>query len=74
MFDFIEAELGAGPFLLGETVSAADFFLLMLVMWGSRMARRPATLPRIGAHAARMLARPAVAAALAAEGLSPPFV
>ncbi len=74
MFDFIEAELGGGPYLLGDTLSAADFFLLMLVMWGSRMARRPASLPAIGAHAARMLARPAVAATLAAEGLSPPFV
>ncbi|MCX7384156.1 MAG: glutathione S-transferase family protein [Alphaproteobacteria bacterium] len=68
MFDYIEVELGQGPFLLGEHVSAADFFLLMLVMWGARMARPPMSLPAIGAHAARMLARPAVAATLAAEG------
>ena len=63
---------------INETARAvaisAGFFLLMLVMWGAGMPRRPATLRRIAAHAAGMLARPAVAATLSAEELPAPFV
>ncbi len=67
-FDHVEAELGQGPFLLGERFSAVDLFLLMMVMWTSRMPRPATQLPGIAAHTARMMARPAVRAALAAEG------
>ena len=72
-FDHIEAELGQGPWLLGETFSAVDLFLLMMVMWTSRMPRPATQLPGIAAHAARVMARPAVRAALAAEGYSGPI-
>jgi len=72
MFDRIAAELGEGPWLLGERFSAADLFLFMLVRWGRGLTRPARTLPAISAHAARVLARPAVQAALAAEGLASP--
>jgi glutathione S-transferase len=74
MFDRIEADLGAGPFVLGDRISAADFFLLMLVMWTTRMPRPAARLPGIGALCARLLARPAVRATLVVEGSTPPYV
>lgn len=74
MFDRIEAQLGAGPWLLGERFSAADLFLFMLIRWGRGMARPPRSLPNLGALAQRVLARPAVQEALAAEGLAAPFV
>lgn len=73
MFDRIADQLGAGPWLLGERFSAADLFLFMLVRWGRGLQRPPRTLPALGALAARVVARPAVLAALASEGLSDPL-
>ncbi|MCW3474017.1 glutathione S-transferase family protein [Limobrevibacterium gyesilva] len=74
MFDRIAGALGDGPFLLGRTFSAADLFLLMLLRWGRGMPRPPRTLPALGAFAERVLARPAVQATFAAEGLAAPLV
>jgi len=74
MFDRIADQLGAGPWLLGERFSAADLFLFMLMRWGRAMPRPPRTLPALGALAERVLARPAVQQALAAEGLEAPIV
>lgn len=74
MFDLIANQLGAGPWLLGERFSAADLYLFMLIRWGRAMPRPPRTLPPLGRLAERVLERPAVQAALAAEGLQPPIV
>ena len=74
MFDLIAGQLGNGPWLLGERFSAADLFLLMLVRWGRAMPRPPRGLPQLASHARRVLARPAVQAAFAAEGLGEPFI
>jgi len=74
MFDVIAGQLGDGPWLLGRRFSAADLFLLMLVRWGRAMPRPPRSLPSLAGHAQRVLARPAVQAAFAAEGLGEPFV
>ena len=74
MFDVIASQLGTGPWLLGERFSAADLFLLMLVRWGRTMPRPPRDVPYLASHARRVLARPAVQATLAAEGLASPFV
>ena len=71
-FDRIAGLLGDGPWLLGETFSAADLFLFMLVRWGRAMPRPPGTVSALRAHAERVLARPAVQATLAAEGLGAP--
>jgi glutathione S-transferase len=74
MFGVIADQLGDGRWLLGERFSAADLFLFMLVRWGREMPNPPRALPRLAAHAERVLARPPVQAALAAEGLTGPFV
>ena len=74
MFGVIADQLGEGPFLLGELFSAADLFLLMLVRWGRAMPNSPRNLPQLGAHARRVLARPAVQATFAAEGLAEPLI
>lgn len=72
-FDVIEAELDArGPWLLGETYSLLDPYLFLMTRWGRSMARPPKTRPSIGAHAARVLARPAVTQAVALEKLAEP--
>lgn len=70
MFEVIAGQLGAGPYLLGETFSAADLFLFMLVQWGRNMPRPPRAWPALATHAARIWARPAVQAVFAAEGIT----
>ena len=72
-FERIAGQLGIQPYLLGERFSAADLFLYMLVRWGRLMPQRPGANPVLGAHAERILSRPAVQAAFEAEGLAPPY-
>jgi glutathione S-transferase len=69
MADFARtaAQLGSGPWLLGERFSAADLYLLMMVIWGYQLPTPPFALPELRAHAERVLARPAVKEALAIE-------
>ncbi len=74
MFAYIDTALGQGPFLLGETYTVADPLLLMLIRWGRGFARPLREHVHLGPYARRLLARPAVAAAFAAEGISAPFV
>jgi glutathione S-transferase len=73
MFRILDAQLGDKPYVLGDTLSAADHYLFMLTRWGRNMQTPPRTLPRLGRHAERMLARPAVLRALHGEGLSTPY-
>jgi len=61
-----------GPYLLGKTLSIADFFLLMLVRWGRNQKNPPAgTFPAIRRCADLVAERPAVRRAAATEGLDP---
>lgn len=69
--DVIERHLKAnGPLFLGDTLSAADFYLVMLARW----ARPMATPPRARPHIARLLdmvtALPSVRRAYAREGVT----
>lgn len=67
----LDAHLGAhGPYMLGEHVSAVDFYLTMLMRW-ARGTRQPATdWPHLAAHAQRMKSRPSFAQLYEREGLS----
>lgn len=77
MLELLDAELAAhgGPWLLGARYSALDPYAFLLCRWTRGFDARPA---REHAHIApylqRVLARPAVQHALAAEGLQPPWV
>ena len=73
-FERIAEQLGAGPWLLGQQFCAADLYLLMMVRWGISLPTPPRTLPALAAHAERVLARPAVQATFAAEGVGAPFI
>jgi glutathione S-transferase len=74
MFAIIDGQLGDGPYLLGDTYSAVDPYLVMLVRW-TRNATSPARLrPNLARHAERVLARPAVQKAFDVEGIAAPFV
>lgn len=67
----IDAHLAsAGPYLLGERVSAADFYLTMLMRWSRNMPRPAHEWAHLGQLAAHMKARPSFKALYAREGLS----
>jgi glutathione S-transferase len=62
-----------GPYLLGEDVSIADFFLLMLVNWGRPLRRPPAQLAGIRRCVDLLATRPSVQRTAATEALDPLF-
>ncbi len=83
LLDQLDAQLASHgqPWLLGTAYSAADAYALMFCRWtrgfdgapGSPLA--PARdRPQLGPYLQRVLARPAVQRALAAEGLTAPWV
>ena len=65
---FIEDSL-SGDWLMGDTFSAPDAYLFVILRWAKSMHLDLSTMPRLLAFKARMEARPGVRKALAAEGL-----
>jgi glutathione S-transferase len=63
----------SGPYLLGERVSAADFYLLMLVRWGRFLAAPPGRLAHIRRCVDLVSSRASVERVLEREGLKPVF-
>ena len=69
-WDRIDAHLGAhGPYLLGDAVSVADFYLTMLMRWSRNMPQPATSWPHLAAHAQRMRARPSFRTLYEREGL-----
>jgi glutathione S-transferase len=66
-FDLIEQTLIAGPWVMGESYSIADPYLFTIAQWLPSDGVDLARFPRVSDHQARMLTRPAVQEALAAE-------
>ena len=67
----IDAHLAAnGPYVLGERLSAADFYLTMLMRWTRNMPRPGHTWPHLGALAQRMKSRPSFCTLYEREGLT----
>jgi glutathione S-transferase len=66
----IDAHLAAnGPCLLGERISAADFYLVMLMRWSRNMPKPATEWPHLAALANTLKARPSFARLYAEEGL-----
>lgn len=61
---------GNGPYLLGDTLSAADFYLVMLMRWSRNMPSPAHDWPQLGLLARRMKARPSFKALYEREGLT----
>lgn len=59
-----------GPFLAGERFTAADAYLFTVLRWTDMFAIDLSPWPALGAFRARVAAMPAVASALAEEGLN----
>jgi glutathione S-transferase len=70
--DFTAASLDGKAYLLGDTFSVADGYLFTVLRWTHHGAIELARWKVLTDYVARVAARPAVAAALAAEGLRTP--
>lgn len=58
------------PFLLGDDFSVADAYLFVVTNWAGNMGIDIKNLAKVGEYMGRIRERPAVAAALRAEGLA----
>ncbi|MFM8516743.1 MAG: glutathione transferase GstA [Nevskiaceae bacterium] len=66
---FIENELGAKHFLLGDTFTVADAYLFTVLGWLGYVGMDLGQWPQLKAYHGRIAGRPAVQAAMKAEGL-----
>ncbi len=75
MFEYIDQHLAKSgtPYLLGDTVSAADFFLFMLGRWSRGMQKPARAYPHLGKFMQDMFARPRVKAVFDQEGIQAPY-
>jgi glutathione S-transferase len=59
--------LGSLPYLMGETFTVADGYLFTMLTWMRPAGLDPAVWPTLGAYFKRIVARPAVKAAIDVE-------
>ena len=68
----VDEALGrGGPYLLGETISVVDFYLLMEVSWGGTQKNPPKDLSHIRRCVDLVAERPSVQRVVATEGIAP---
>lgn len=68
-FGLVDQMLADKSFLLGERFTVADAYLFVMVSWADHMKLDLSDLENVSAFKQRVAARPAVQAALRAEGL-----
>ena len=68
-FSWLEQQLGAKPYLMGEQCTVADLYLGVTLNWARAAKIDLARWPGLVAFRDRVRARPAVQAAMEAEGL-----
>ncbi len=66
---WVDGQLEGKQYLMGETFNIADAYLFTVTNWTSHVGIDISGLKNLGAFQARMFARPAVQAAMKAEGL-----
>jgi len=66
---YLETQLAHKPYLMGEGFTVADAYLFVVLSWSGHVGVDLDPFPRIKEYVARIGARPAVQAALKAEGL-----
>jgi glutathione S-transferase len=67
---YLEAQLATKPYLMGEGFTVADAYLFVVLNWSGRVSVDLTPFPSVREYMARIAARPAVQAALKAEGLT----
>jgi glutathione S-transferase len=68
-FKYVDQQLEGKSYLMGETFTVADAYLFTVSNWGQYVGVDIAPFANLAAFRARVSARPAVQAALEAEGL-----
>ena len=66
---WVDGELKGKTYLMGDQFTVADGYLFTVAGWGKHVGLDISALTNLGAFMARVAARPAVQAALKAEGL-----
>lgn len=69
-YALVEKQLQGRSYLFGEQFTAADAYLFVVTSWAGKLKVDLAAFPNLAAFQARVRARPAVAAAMKAEGLN----
>lgn len=69
-FDFLTQRLTNRPYLMGERFTVADAYLYVVLRWSTRFKIDLGAWPALTEYLERITARPAVQAALKAEGLA----
>src|ERR1700733_633847 len=68
-YALVEKQLAKGPYLFGEQFTVADAYLFTVTNWSNFVKLDLSEFPNLLAFQARVAARPAVQAAMKAEGL-----
>ncbi len=68
-YGLVEKQLEAGKYLFGETFTVADAYLFVVTNWARMVNFSLAEFPNVRAFQERVAGRPAVQAAMRAEGL-----
>lgn len=68
-FDYVEQQLGSGPYLMGETFTLPDAYLFVMLTWTKLHEIDLSRWPGLTAFFERVRARPAVQEAMRTEGL-----
>ncbi len=68
-FDFVERELGAGPFLMGVRFTLPDAYLFVMLSWAALHRIELDRWPGLAGFRQRMMQRPSVRQVLEFEGL-----
>ena len=63
-----------GPWLLGDSLSGADFHLFMIAYWSQHYTSRAQDWPHVNGHFQNMLKRDAVKAMMQQENLANPII
>lgn len=69
-YEWVDARLAGQAFLTGDEFTAADAYLFVVTRWSGYVNLDLADLPNLNAFLQRVAVRPAVQAALKAEGLA----
>lgn len=66
---YVETQLVNKPYLMGNSFTVADAYMFVVVSWSDHVGFDLAQFPRLREYLARIAKRPAVQAAMKAEGL-----
>ncbi len=67
--DYVETQLTSKPYLMGDHFTVADAYLFVVTRWSDYAGIDLSPFPKLKEYMARVAARPAVQAAMKAEGL-----